>query len=434
MRRQKSAPSSNRWADSSSALSTSAALAASKILSNIALSVTAVLTARLLGPSARGMLTLVITAASLSMLLLTMGVALAGRLHLVSKDRVSLGEYLGLGIALTLLQGICCVALGLFLLPLANTRLGTLGILSLMSYGMIILGSQLLSGALLAYGYFAYASLSDMSAGIISLLVTSALVISDAREVPLYVISLATGPLIGSFIGLIVLRRKGHGIRPSYKRLAWTRLLRAGVPSLGLNVGQAAIFRIDRYLVGFFLSPAAVGLYSVAATAAELVRLPSFSLGQFLFHRLASGRLSNSGARQIYRMGMFILITLVVGMFFVSAPGVRLVFGNAYDGAIIPLQILLLGEIGVGSFLLDSFSLSGRNQIGKAANASLLSLLLVTVLDLLLIPKFGIAGAAWASVVGYSTMAVLARRTLTSLHRSHDDGEISQKRTPQIEK
>ncbi len=384
---------------------------------------TAVITARLLGPTDRGVLALEITVASFTMLLFTLGITMAGRLHLVADDnRIPLGEYLGLGLALTVVQGASCLVAGMFLLPLAHVTLSPTGLLALVLYGMALLEAQLLLNGLYAYGHFAHAAMCELGAALVSLGVTFVFASLGTKKVVVYVVALAIGPLWQIGISLVLLENEGHRVRPRYAPLAWTRLLRTGVPGLGLSLGQSATYRLDRYLVGLYLTPTAVGLYSVAATVTEVARLPSFSLGQVLFHRVATGRLGLMAERVLYRTGLG-LSAAMIAVLFLSAPwGIVTVFGRSYTASVTPLRILLLGEIAVSSYLLDSSSLSGRNQITKAATATLVGFFLVTTLDLLLIPGFGIAGAAWASVVGYSVMALIVRYQLLRLNVSTSDG------------
>jgi O-antigen/teichoic acid export membrane protein len=291
-------------------------------------------------------------------------------------------------------------------------------IVALVVYGMAMLEAQLLLNGLYAYGHFAHAALCDAGANIVSLGATLALATTGTTHVAPYVAALAVGPLGQIALSLSVLHRKGHGVRPRYTPLTWTQLLRTGVPGLGLSLGQSATYRLDRYLIGFYLTPAAVGLYSVAATCTEVVRLPSFSLGQVLFHRLAAMRLSVHKARFLYRTGVGVTAVLAFVLFLVCPWAIGTVFGHAYEGAVTPLRVLVLGEVAVASYLLDSSSLSGRNQMAQAAKATLLGLFVVTGLDLALIPSFGIVGAAWASVVGYSGMALFVRYRVVRLERA----------------
>ncbi len=402
-----------------SVLTTSVGLTASKVVANVAISVTAVVTARLLGPTDRGVLALEITVASFTMLLFTLGITMAARLHLVDNDNtMPLGEYLGLGILLTVVQGVACLASALLLLPLAHVVLSPAGTLALVFYGMAILEAQLLLNGLFAYGHFAQAAVCDIGAGLAGLGATLFLAGIGNTNVAPYVVALAIGPFGQIVVSLTLLERKGYRVRPRYAPLAWTRLLRTGVPGLGLTLGQSATYRLDRYIVGLYLTPAAVGLYSVAATVTEVARLPALSLGQVLFHRVATGRLALHKERMLYFTGLGLSAALIVALFLVAPWGVGAVFGHTYDGAVTPLRILLGGEITVASYLLDSSSLSGRNQMPKAAKATLIGLFSVTGLDILLIPRYGIVGAAWASVVGYSSMGLLVRYYLVRLMRS----------------
>jgi O-antigen/teichoic acid export membrane protein len=88
------------------------------------------------------------------------------------------------------------------------------------------------------------------------------------------------------------------------------------------------------------------------------------------------------------------------------------VFGQEFRSAVLPLLILLVAEVAIASFHLDSACLAGSARLRAAAGAALVGLTVVVLGDLLLIPRFGLQGAAWASVLAYSAMALRARRAL----------------------
>jgi O-antigen/teichoic acid export membrane protein len=98
-------------------------------------------------------------------------------------------------------------------------------------------------------------------------------------------------------------------------------------------------------------------------------------------------------------------------MVFVLAPFVvQIAFGPEYVGAVTPLRILLLGEAGIAIFYLDGACLAGTNRLRSLASAAVIGLAVVTVLDVALIPHFGLEGAAWASVVMGAAAVLLLRR------------------------
>jgi len=209
-------------------------------------------------------------------------------------------------------------------------------------------------------------------------------------------------------LALWSLRRVGVGVRPTYDNTTWRLLLRKGRYGIPSSIGQALTFRVDRYLVGLFLNPAAVAIYSVAATAPELLRLPSLALGQPLVYRFASGSASLGDFRRVRRLCLAMTVLMAAAIAVAAPLLIRIAFGSEYLGAVTPLRVLLLGELGICMFYLNGATLTGINKLKEAAIAATIGLGIVVLLDLVLIPVLGLAGAAWASVIAYSAMGAAA--------------------------
>lgn len=384
-----------------------------QVVSNVAAAAAAVVTARHLGATGRGVLVLYLTVGSLALLVCSLGVNTSCRLLLVNPERpVALGHFLGLCLALTAAQAVLCSVLGAVLLPLTDVPVDTADVVLLGLLGVGLFGQYVMFDALNAYGLISGAAAIQALVAVGQLVAVFGLAALDVRTAQPFLLAMAVGGVLQVGVTLVVLRRLGLGLRPSLDRESWRRLVREGLPGVAVNVGQVLTFRVDRYLVGLFLGPAAVGVYSVASTAPELLRLPTMALGQPIFHRLASG----SARLQDFRRSRAICLLTVAGLAAVVAAiapiAVRAVFGPEFEGAVTPLRILLLGEIGISLYYIDGSSLFGLGRISEVALAAAAGLVVVTVADLVLVPAWGIAGAAWASVPAYSAMGFITYRFL----------------------
>ena len=93
-------------------------------------------------------------------------------------------------------------------------------------------------------------------------------------------------------------------------------------------------------------------------------------------------------------------------MFVVSRELILLVFGSAMLPALVPLWLLLPGIVSMAAAKVISSYLSG---IGKPIYTTYIAagaVIVTVVLDLLLIPPYGISGAAVASTITYTGTAV----------------------------
>lgn len=394
-------------------------VAGGRLISNLALAGVAVITARRLGVQGRGAFVLFVTVGTFISLMADLGVPIAGRVHLVSQEqRVSLGEYLGLCLVLSLASGVLSSGIGMVALSFADLRPSGGDAAALGLFGALLLAARSTVSALAAYGHNRTAAKHDAFGSIVRLTAVATATQIEGASVGLFLAALSAGDAVQVTTSILAMKRRGHAVTPQVSAAIWRRIVRTGVPAVGLSLWQTLAFRIDRYIVGVLLSPAAVGIYSVAATLTEAIRLPGYGLGQVFFHRVASGKASPGELRRARRWCL-LTTALIAGVVFVTAPSiVRFLFGEEFTGSVTSARVLLLAELVLSSFLIDGVSLVALRRPGLGAAAAFAALVAIVAADVVLVPRFGIIGAAWASVVSYLVMATMARRFLIRLERS----------------
>lgn len=197
--------------------------------------------------------------------------------------------------------------------------------------------------------------------------------------------------------------------------LAWDRalfrqMLRFGLKLYPGNIMQFLNYRLDVFIVGFLLGPREVGLYVTATALAERLWDIPHALRTVLLQRVAASKEKES-ANQLTAQTVRVTLALV-GMIslllaFVAYPLIRLLYGLAFLPSA-PLLIILLPGIvllSVGKLLATHLSGQGRPEVGTYAAAT--ALLATVSLDFLLIPPYGLTGAAIASAISYTISAIM---------------------------
>jgi O-antigen/teichoic acid export membrane protein len=190
-------------------------------------------------------------------------------------------------------------------------------------------------------------------------------------------------------------------------------LLGFGLRLHGGAVSSQMFKRADTYLVAYFLTTQAVGYYSVATMAYEAVLSIPRALAQLLGGE-ASGRAgagtNEEAAALVARtarnvLWLMLAAVLVVGL--ASVWVVPLVYGADFTQAVPPLLILLPAAVLVGyTICLQAYflaiarpGLNGTfNTLAGAVNLGL---------SIVLIPRLGIVGNAWATAVASLVIVVL---------------------------
>lgn len=181
-------------------------------------------------------------------------------------------------------------------------------------------------------------------------------------------------------------------------------------------------YRLDFVILGALTGPGVLGTYAIASKFAELLRLPSLSLYWVLYPQFAQDNPAEaeSRARRLMPRAGLLVAFGAVPLALIAGFVVPALYGEAFRPAIFPAQILLLGLAAEGVAGVITGFLYGRGRPGLNSLATGVGLVVTVVLDLLLIPRFGAVGAAWASTAAYLTTTGMLMGCFRVLTRDRD--------------
>jgi len=177
------------------------------------------------------------------------------------------------------------------------------------------------------------------------------------------------------------------------------------------NLVSLMNYKVDIFLVEHYLGLSTTGVYSIAVMVAELLWLVSSSVTTAAYARI--GTPDAAEARRItvraVHASVLLLLALSPLLWLVAAWLVPALLGPAYEVSLQVLAVLLPGValFGAASALSAWFT----NHAGRPSVPAVLastSLLLNVVISMLLIPRWGMLGAAVATTISYSVTVVLA--------------------------
>jgi O-antigen/teichoic acid export membrane protein len=199
----------------------------------------------------------------------------------------------------------------------------------------------------------------------------------------------------------------------------WRILRRTGYLGLA-RIFRTIVITFDVVMLGFLATDRDVGLYSAAyrftfllmaiASSIAAAYLPSYA-------RIASG--ATASLRRLVETSLAIAVTigapLVAGSIVTARPLLALLFGPDYVGATTAFRLLMLsvGVVFLHWCLSNLLIVAHRTRLqatihGVAAAVNI-------GLNFVLIPRFGIAGAAAATLVAEITIAIAGIVVLTQM-------------------
>lgn len=170
------------------------------------------------------------------------------------------------------------------------------------------------------------------------------------------------------------------------------------------SISGLANERADQALISVVLPPAALGLYSVAVSVTSPVVMIGTSLAPVVLARVSDASVSVERNRRLIgfvKAAALLSAAAVLFIFILTQPIISLLFGGSFAEATLPCQILLLAAFALSIKNVFNAGLKGSNRPLTTSVAEGLGVLATVGLLILLLPRYGIAGAAVASCIAY---------------------------------
>ena len=369
-----------------------------------------VLLARILGPSERGLFALLSTLPDL------ISAATSGGLNSAVGFQAAKQRDMGLLLTQVLVYG-CLLAALLTLVCVwlvrefgadlqVTVQLGLLAWLLLLAVPMTVLKSGLLTlhNASGGVGAFNALRLAESAAPLLLFVGLFWMWREQALEAAL--ISWLAGIGLVLVLGVWWLRRQ-HRLRLSWDRQGQRELLSYSAKSHPDLLFQQLILRSDYLFIGAMLGSTALGHYAMASAAAELLLIVPEAVTTPLMKRLLQ---QDAGMDKITPLALRLTATVMLGaclgMALIGDWLIITLFGAAYHPAYPALLALLPGLLGLCYASILRLDLLGKNRPGTVSLMMGVGAGLNLLLNIFLIPVWGIVGAALASSIAYLAVTV----------------------------
>lgn len=215
--------------------------------------------------------------------------------------------------------------------------------------------------------------------------------------------SYAAASMIGVLAAMVLLRPFVKGIVRNFDRNLVMPMLKSAWPIAVGGFASIFLFNVDIVMLGWWKSAHEIGLYSAAQRMVGILSLfpilvattalPVFSR----FAHAGEGEKMKSTMETILAVLSAISLPLFVGGVILREPLLGFIFGADYVPAA-DAFVILLASIPASYFMPVLYNLLfALDQQAKSVNYAIASSLCNVLLNLLLIPRFGILGAAFAT-------------------------------------
>ncbi|HEX7408166.1 MAG TPA: oligosaccharide flippase family protein [Candidatus Binatia bacterium] len=373
--------------------------------------VTGIVLARTLGPHDRGILALVLLLPSTLVTLAKFGLTQAN-VYCVRREGASIEQVAANSLALAVVLGVGIGAVawwfrGLLLSTIMREVPAWALLLALWRLPLLLI-DNFFCGVLQAINNFSlYNRRTVFGAAAVLVLVVGlrvALRLDLFSSVLVYTI--VTTVVVGA---LVIGTRRLVPFGLWLDRRLLKRQMRFGMKSYTQILATHLLFRIDVYMVAYFLNPAQTAFYSLALHFTEMILEIPQAVGWVIYPRLASlskdevHRLTAQACRRtVLLTGLGGLVVIAFGPLMVP-----LWYGKAFAAASKPLAFATLGMVMMSVFTILTRDFTSRNNQGVNIRAGTAALVTNVILNVFMIPTLGISGAALATSISYSLAAIM---------------------------
>lgn len=217
--------------------------------------------------------------------------------------------------------------------------------------------------------------------------------------------------LVSVAVTVVLLPRYAALLRPMFSRTLLGEALAFGLPRLPHGLAHQVIAVADRYVLRLFVPLADLGVYTIGMTFGLAMKLFlsafEYAWAPFYFATMKEDH-AKATFRRVTTWGVMVLVWLAVGLSAVGGDVVRLMTVPEFYRAADVIPWVALGVLLQGVYLLTSIGLNITKNTKYYPVSTGLAASVSVAANFLLVPKFGIVGAACSNALAYGVLAASA--------------------------
>jgi len=379
---------------------------------------TAVVIARELGPTGRGLYAVAATVGAIGVQFGNLGLH-ASNIYHVAKDRALLPALIGNTLAVVLVASVVTAlsGIGFFFWPKLSPVHGTLLLLALASVP-VGLAYLLTQGLLLGVNEVRAYNRIEYSGKAFALVVICILALLHGGNVEL-IFGITLSSVMLSFLWALKRLRRVSVKPPALSLAVFRQSLGIGINAYVIAFFGFLVLRIDLLMVKYMLGATEAGYYSISQALAENTMMFPVIVGLLLFPKLSSIREREEKlqlANKAVLVTAALMLPVVVIAVLAAGPVISVAFGRNFLPAVAPFAWLMPGTyfLGIETVMVQLLNSEGFPPIIVAAWIA--DTVINVALNFWAIPRYGITGASVVSSICYFLMFLIVSAVVWNLN------------------
>jgi len=188
------------------------------------------------------------------------------------------------------------------------------------------------------------------------------------------------------------------------------RMLSYGVPLVPFGLAKVVMVSSDRYFLQYFCSTSEVGLYSLGYSIGMLINLMVQSVQLAWPAHMFSVAKKQDAERQLSKMltyYLFILGFVGLGLSVLAREVLVIMTTPKFYGAHVVVPLVAVSYILYGVMYMTNSALETQSKTRYMVPIIFICAAINLALNYLMIPRYGMMGAAWATVISYIVLVVI---------------------------
>jgi len=179
-------------------------------------------------------------------------------------------------------------------------------------------------------------------------------------------------------------------------------------------------YRLDIWFINTHLGLKELGFYSLAVNVSKILLIISQTTATVLFPYLSEEK---NGIKKINLVAFISRINtsvLILGLCFMFISGkylIPLVYGDEFTASISAFRIMIIATLFTGLTKTFATYLASENKIQYNLYATIVGLIITIVFNIILVPKYGILGASYSSLMTYFSIFTVVFYTTVKLNK-----------------
>jgi O-antigen/teichoic acid export membrane protein len=190
-------------------------------------------------------------------------------------------------------------------------------------------------------------------------------------------------------------------LRPHFHFDQWKYLMRTSIPLGIIQIINLLYYKVDTVMLSVMRTPKEVGLYTIAYGIIDVViTIPSMFMTSLMPSLAVADKPQLKAlVERAFAILAFIAVPIAVGGMLLSRETILLISSREFAGAALPFAVLVLGAAFSYLNTVFGFAAVAVNKQSHMLKVSILTIVLNVAINLFAIPRYGVVGAAAATLI-----------------------------------